>query len=207
MRYRVLLDVDGVLCDFLRPAVTVMNRLLGTAVAVEQMKSWHLFDAFDFTVSKEMQDACYDEWKKPGWCRALPVYPEAIEGVGRLQEIADVFIVTSPMNGPTWVHEREGWLQSHFGFSRKNIVHTDAKFVCAGDILVDDKTENCAAWSRCHPDGIGVRWHQFTNRGLSYIDGPTVDSWAQVEDVLSLINPIKELSRWKRQITSPLSRP
>src|SRR5690242_18826790 len=103
IRPRVLLDVDGVLCDFLNPALAVMNQLLGTNVKLEDMKSWHLFDAWDFEVPKKIQDACYDEWKKPGWCRKLPVYPDARAGVTKLQLIADVYIVTSPMNGPTWV--------------------------------------------------------------------------------------------------------
>lgn len=188
IRPRVLLDVDGVLCDFLNPALYVMNRLLGTNLALQDMKSWHLFDAWDIEVPKKVIDECYDIWKSPGWCRSLPVYPEAVEGVKKLQEIADVFIVTSPMNGPTWTHERERWLRHHFGESmnRKCIIHTDAKYVCSGDILVDDKADHCIAWKQCHPMGQAILWNQVTNRTVEY-HGIRTDDWLEIYRVATAL--------------------
>lgn len=199
LRLRVLVDVDGVLCDFLNPALEVMNRLLGTNAKLEDMKTWHLFDAFDFEVTKKQQDACYDEWKKPGWCRSLPVYPGAQAGIDGLRQIADVYIVTSPMNGPTWVHERERWLQHYFGFDRKHTIHTDAKYVCSGDIIVDDKATHCVAWKQCHPMGQAVLWDQVTNRSEEY-HGIRAYNWGDVHK-LALAMRHQGDRLWKHRIT------
>lgn len=182
MKPRVLLDVDGVICDFLTPALETINRLLGTDHKLTDMKSWHLFDSF--VASKAVERAAYDEWKSIGWCRNLPVYPGAVEGVTSLREIADVYICTSPMNGETWTNERERWLAHHFGFDRKHVIHTECKWICAADVLIDDKTETLNKWQECHPHGVALRWAQVTNKTVPY-DGITVDNWATALRVIS----------------------
>lgn len=198
-RPRVLLDCDGVLADFLNPALQVMNNLLGTNAKLEDMKTWYLFDSFDFKVTREQREACYDIWKQPGWCLSLPVYPGAKDGVARLREIADVYICTTPMDGDTWPTERTRWVKKHFGLDRRNVIHTDGKYVCAGDVLVDDKTEHCEAWGEGHPDGLAIRWAQVTNRAVPY-SGMTIGDWHHLYDVVSTIKPGK-YRRWTHRTT------
>lgn len=199
-RPQVRLDVDGVICDFLGPALETINELTGQNARLDQMTTWHLFDAFTFDVPKKIQEACYDVWKAPGWCRALPVYPDAVLGVERLREIADVIIVTSPMNGDTWCNERERWLMKHFGFTRDQIIHTNAKWTVSGDFLVDDKTSHCVAWKASHPDGVAVRWDQVTNRHDRYTQGPTVYGWSDLIHHVSNYEH-REHRRWRHQST------
>lgn len=191
-RLRILLDVDGVLADFLTPALATINRKMKSNHRLEDMRSWHLFDAFG--VPKKLQDECYDEWKAPGWCRNLSVYSGAKEGVDELRKLGDVFIVTSPMNGETWTNERERWLAHHFAFDRKHVIHAEPKWVCSGDVLIDDKTDTLVQWGACHPDGVGLRWRQVTNVGTAY-QGVTVDNWKTVARIVSMRKP-KEYRSW-----------
>ena len=172
---RVLLDVDGVLADFLSPSLEILSRLSGQLWVPSDFPTWDLFD----TVSREFERPFFDDVNKLGWCQALPVYEDAIEGVSRLREHADIYIVTSPMNHvPTWTHEREQWLKEHFSIEPKKVVHTSAKYICRGDVLVDDRPSNIEAWEAEHPDGVGLLWNQPYNQGVRV--GVRVRTWAQV---------------------------
>lgn len=157
---RVGLDVDGVLGDILTPLMTIASELLQREVAISHLQSWSLDDLF---VGEEA--ALLPElWRRagePGFCRALTLYPGAVEGVEALREAgAELFIVTSPLHdAPTWTHEREGWLLEHFGIPRHRVIHAHEKYAFSGAMLVDDKPENIERWAEEH-DGNAILWHQ-----------------------------------------------
>jgi 5'(3')-deoxyribonucleotidase len=164
---RVLLDCDGVLADFLTPAFAILNRLSGLNRKMDELKEWDIFSLF----SRTYEDQFYQECSQPGFCVGLQVLPGMVEFVEKLHEIANVYVVTSSMNvkikGPekrpawhkTWAHEREHWLEEHFGILPKRVIHTSEKYVCIGDVLIDDKPQNIVEWERAHgPKGIGLLW-------------------------------------------------
>lgn len=153
---RVLLDVDGVLADFVTPALQVVQQVTGKPAPKDATDDWDLFRAYD----QETQAKFYNEFKKEGWCYALQPYPGALEGVNMLRDLADVYFVTSPMHGPHWSDERARWLVDYFGAKRNQVVSTNAKYVCAGDVLVDDKTSHVVKWLQHHERGLGVVWAQ-----------------------------------------------
>lgn len=177
---RVLLDVDGVLADFLQPAFTTLNTLAGTNHHPSQQVEWDVFSLFDEAAhGPSFFRAC----NQRGWCRSIPVYDGAKEGYAQLANVADVYVVTSPMNhNETWTHEREAWLLEHFGIPHKRIVHTSAKFLVKGDVLIDDKPSNVSDWLEHHPTGLGLLWDQTYNRQATA--GVRVTSWAEALDRL-----------------------
>lgn len=181
MRARVLLDCDGPLADFHTPCLAIINRLAGTNFTLDDLREWDLFKALG--VSGKIKSQTYDEMKLPGWCRDLKPYPGAIEGVKLLREISDVYVCTSPMDGPTWTSERDEWLEHYFGFTTKQIIHCSAKYVCAGDFLVDDKISNLQKWQLHHPHGIAVQWvmPQYVNH---VYDGRRTSSWTELADIV-----------------------
>lgn len=181
MKKRVLLDADGVLINFHEPCLALINELAGTNHDLKGLAEWDIFKALN--VPKDVVDKVYEIMKSPGWCRELPVYPEAKEGVELLRQVADVYISTSPMNGPTWMHERERALTHHFGFTSKQILHGSAKYLVAGDALVDDKVANLRKWSVGHPGGLAVRWIIPQYRHHEW-EGPATDSWARLAEMV-----------------------
>ena len=159
----VLLDTDGVKADFLKHALQVVNRITGKHFTPDSFPSWDIFD----TIGKEHEAACYEEFNKEGFCAGFDVYPGAIEGVQLVQEIADVYVVTSPTHSsPFWMWERTQWLKKHFGISHKNVIHCSAKRLVRGDVLVDDKPDHIADWIEVNPEGMGLLWDQPYNRTL-----------------------------------------
>lgn len=180
MKHRVLLDCDGVLADFHTPCLAIINRLMGTNHTLADVTEWDIFDAL--RVVGDDRRVVYDEMHQPGFCRSLPVYPGAKEGVDELRKIADVFIVTSPMAGPQWTHERDQWLMSHFGFTTKQIIHASAKYVCAGDVLIDDRLSNLVTWANGHPNGVPIWW-----KGMYDVEKDRIVSALDWNDVIHYV--------------------
>lgn len=179
-RPRILIDVDGVLANFVQHSLPVLEELTGQAWKMEDFHAWDLFD----TIDRKYEAPFFDAVNKLGWCRSIPVYPGAQEGIKAVQEVGEVYIVTSPMNHvPTWTHEREGWLKEHFGIPHKKVVHTSAKYLCIGDILLDDKPANIESWAKEHPRGLGLLWDQPYNRSQEV--GRRVSTWAEVVSAVS----------------------
>lgn len=189
----VLFDADGFLLDFLTPALAVVEQVIYKATGVmviikpEDLLTWDLFD----TIGREYERACYAEYEKPGFCASFKPYPGAVEGVREAQKIADVVIVTSPLNSPTWDHERKQSLYEHFGIQRKDVIFASRKTLVQGRILVDDNPKHVMEWAAAHFDtrGQGVLWGMPYNKE-ALVDGARsytrcVDSW---DDLLGLID-------------------
>ena len=176
---RVLLDCDGVLSDFIGPVLDLVWEATGRTYTREDVK------VFDFAASlglePEENAVVKDEIShRRGWWSELPIMPGAQEGVARLQQIADVYIVTSPWNNcRTWLYERETWLRKHFGIPHSRVLACSAKHIVAGDVLVDDRIDTLLQWQDHNPRGAAVQWQTPHNRNDGWRAWST-KSWDQL---------------------------
>lgn len=172
----VLLDCDGVLADFIGGVLPLINGLLDTRHTAEDVTEFSFADALKMTPG----DAARVKraiGSQPRLAAGLAVYPGAIDGVRRLREVADVYIVTSSWDSnETWEFDRKAWLRRHFGIGHHDIVFTAAKHLVCGDMLIDDKTSTCEAWRAAWPRGIPVQWSTPHNRRDIW-DGPCTSDW------------------------------
>lgn len=180
---RVLLDVDGVLADFIGGILPMLNEMLGTDYQREHITQ------FDFCASLGLRPDVGAAVKRRigaarGLAATLEVLPGAIEGVGRLSAIAEIYVVTSPWNSnETWVFEREQWLLKNFGIGHNRVVHASAKHLIVGDMLVDDKTSTLVSWQKHHPNGTPVLWATPHNR-LDGWNGDEAYSWDYIVNLV-----------------------
>lgn len=178
----ILLDCDGILADFIGGVLPLIHRVTGRQAAREQIT------AFDFAASLGLNPDEAAAVKRAIGCSdrfasTLEAYPGAIEGVGTLREVADVYIVTSPWNSnPTWTHDRETWLRRHFGIPHSHVIHGSAKHLVRGDVFVDDKTETVVAWQAAHPSGRALRWSTPHNARDAY-GGSSTNDWNVVREL------------------------
>lgn len=195
MRPRVLLDCDGILSDFVGSYLKLLEHHTGLVATPEQVTAFDIAASLDLSPeqSSRMKRAIGDAH---GFARNLAVYPGAREGVAKLHRIAEVYIVTSPWNSnPTWTHDREWWLATHFGIPHSRVVHTSAKHLVRGDVLVDDKTSTLVEWSAEHTYGKAIQWTTPHNRADEW-DGWATSSWADLcRMVDAWANPIAVSSR------------
>ena len=158
---RILLDCDGVLADFLTPAMRHLNFFSGHHYEPEDLHDWDVFSVYPRTCEERFYAAC----GVPGFCGGLDVIEGSRDFVEGLCYLGEVYVVTSPMpNHPTWAFEREQWLRDHFGLPANRVIHTSAKHVCLGDVLIDDRPENVRRWQEAHPTGVGLLWDAPYNR-------------------------------------------
>ena len=95
--------------------------------------------------------------------------------------MVDVYAVTAPFKSQTWAFERNESLKEHFGFDKRSIVQTNAKFLIAGDYLLDDCPTYLTEWAAEHPESVSMLWHLPNTRLLD--DPPVysrVHTWDEV---------------------------
>lgn len=175
----ILLDCDGVLGDFVTPALRVVDRLTGKQYLHDDVTDWDL----GLLVPERMRDVFWNELAGPGFTCAMKPYPGAQDAVARMRESHEVYVVTAHMkNARTWVYDRDAWLAEHFGFTADHIVHTKAKQLVRGDLFVDDNPGNVAKWSAANPRGRGFLYDRPYNRDAN---AARVHGWGDVLDELA----------------------
>ena len=168
MKRRFLVDVDGVLADFVSAYLDIVRAVTGRSHSPEHVTEFDIGKSLALS-RDESSLVKRTLGNSQGIARELGVYPGAREGLAALREVADVYIVTSPWNSnPTWTHDREAWLEKHFRIKHDRVIHTSAKYVCCGDVLVDDKVSAVEQWQAAHSNGIGVVWDTLHNQRDSF---------------------------------------
>jgi 5'(3')-deoxyribonucleotidase len=169
----ILLDVDGPLADFAGAYLREFADITGRVHSVQDVTEYHMHDNAFFGAAcaamglqrGELTRRIVDRVISPGWCAALEPHPGAQAAVSRLQELGDVYVVTSPWDSsPTWQHERLHWCEKHFEISRGNVIHAGKKHLIRGDVFVDDKASHVEEWHREWPDGLGVLFDMHHNK-------------------------------------------
>jgi 5'(3')-deoxyribonucleotidase len=174
----VLLDIDGVVANFIEANLRWL-RSIGIDRQHDDVTSW---DFGGLGLEPSILSALKRQWSEPGFCASIPPYEGARDGVEALRRSCAVYAVTAPMwSGLTWQGERMEWLVGHFGFRRDHIVSTAAKYLIAGDVLIDDKPSTVESWGFAHPMGCGVVWAQPYN--ADWHSGHRVGNWAQLIDI------------------------
>lgn len=196
----VLLDCDGPLADFTGAYLQAFEEETGLKATLEDVTGWHIHscDFFENAAREmkikpsELRKRCDAHVSRPGFCYAIRPYDYAISRVSRLQEMAEVIVVTSPWDSsPTWMHERTLWLKKHYGVPRTHVIHAAQKHLIWGDVFVDDKPEHVDAWHERwgvvsdRGRGRAVLFDMHHNRSLNH---PLRGSWehviAHLEDIL-----------------------
>lgn len=179
----VLLDCDGVLADFATAYLDIIRAMTGRDHRIEQVDRFDMHVALGLDANETA--ACKRALgQATGFARLLSIYPDAQHSVRRLEQLADVYIVTAPWSSnSTWTHDREWWLKHHFGIPSSRVIHTSAKHLVRGDVFVDDRSDTLAHWRAEHPTGIPVLWSTPHNQGERW-DGERTGDWARLIQIV-----------------------
>lgn len=152
----IALDCDGVLADWHEHAFYILNKLLDSNYSVNDLKEWDIDELLES--SSISKNEFWEAINTSNMVAELRPYPKAIEGVKKLQEIADIYVCTSPMiHYPNWIIHRNTWLKKYFDINPKKIIHTSAKYLVSANIFVDDHPNNVSKWI-ARQNGIAVLW-------------------------------------------------
>ncbi len=161
---RILVDMDGVLCNLLGKWLTAYNREYQDTLEPNALKTWgpHRY--------ARAGKAVYKYLSQPGFFRDLEPLPHAVDSVRTLvDDDHDIVIVTSAKNGHK---EKIEWVREHLPFlPQENIVFAHRKALVRGDVLFDDAPHNLEAFQ---PYGLSVAMAYRYNEG---VDCPRVPDW------------------------------
>lgn len=169
---RILLDVDGVVADFVGSFRAEAQKLyehdlangLGAewaeyATSTGKPTDWDLRKSLGLTTAQESR--VWEAVCKPGFATTLETLPKAKEAVLLFKKLGlDVVFLTAPCPGsPTWAYDRKQWLEQHFG-TPVRVISTHEKECVYGDIFVDDKLANIEVWKAAWPDGLAIHYRE-----------------------------------------------
>jgi 5'(3')-deoxyribonucleotidase len=139
----ILLDVDGVCADF-----TGMVRRLVKGMGGQMpwpVTQWDFIKALAREERKHVEDAL--EGAEGSWMDMEPI-PGARGVVEAFRRAGHrVVFVTSPWAScREWAHVRTEWLHRFMGAKASDVIPARAKELVRGDVFIDDKPQNVAAW-------------------------------------------------------------
>lgn len=192
---QILVDVDGVCCDTYSSWLALYNEEYGDSLTVEQITEWEVHRFVKPICGTRIYDylplgILYD--------RASPV-GEALDAVAELRESGHHVVFVSAGIYPhkvEWLH-RHGFLAEYpHGKSRwqhaTDVVIAGDKGLVRGDILVDDRFENCldfASWG-----GFAVLFDQPWNRGR--VLSRSIERAFSWSDALDIIEEERRETYW-----------
>jgi 5'(3')-deoxyribonucleotidase len=141
-RTQILLDMDGVLADFISGALLCLNRDFNKTTSIKQyvkdFGQWEVYDYYGITV-KEFWESIHNT---PDFWYNLKPTPWAVQLYKLLESMGDVTIVTTPSEDPDCYAQKARWLRD-FGIDMSSVFMGSRKYLMAGSgILIDDYYKN-----------------------------------------------------------------
>lgn len=156
-RINILLDCDGVICDFLSGAIDVLNKKYKRDYTVEQYaRNFGEFgiDKFYGITTQEFWDTITET--ENFWYNLQP-FPWAKELYDYLKIIGNVTIVTSPSLDPDCAKQKLMWLKHHLNIDSTDVFIGSKKHLMAGNgLLIDDYKKNVMDFMNNGGDAIIV---------------------------------------------------
>jgi 5'(3')-deoxyribonucleotidase len=176
-----LLDVDGVVADFL-PHVL---HWLHSDVLLEEITSWKFFDHLPECEADHARAILC----RPEFWSSMPEVAGAREGVRELARGYEIVWVTSPwLPCPMWSDVRRVWLANHFNADPEDVIITSRKDVVRGDIYIDDSYDNVVGWScrnQTHSQH-GILFDAIHNRSDRY--PIRLYGWERIKELMDMIS-------------------
>ena len=181
---RLLIDMDGVLCDLVGKWFAAYNAKYGDRLTLDQMTEWgpHRYAREGKRVYKYLS--------KPGFFRDLQPLPGAVDGMRELVQAGfDVVIVTAARRGH---QDKLAWIEKHLPFlPRHHVIFAHRKELVRGDIMFDDAPHHLENFARHGGQPVAMAYPY--NARVSY---PRVTSWKEFTDfVFTYVASAEALSR------------
>lgn len=159
----ILLDMDGVLSDFLGGAIKVCNDLTGKNYTTEEYArtfgKWGINDFYGIPIDEMWRGI----EETPDYWYNLEVLPWAKELYEWLSEIGTVTIVTSPPLQTECATQKMNWLRYHLMVEPPEVFIGSRKYLMAGNgVLIDDWDVNVNKFREAGGEAILIpsNWNQ-----------------------------------------------
>lgn len=159
MKPKIWVDCDGVMADFVEGYLQTLFDLYGVERRRQDVVTWDLVSLSDAHKDEKIKHSMVTE----GMIAVLPDIDGSVAGIARLRELGDVACATAPMYLDTFIMQRSTWLRQR-GFTSRTMAFITDKSWLMGDVLIDDRVDNCVEWQTRNPHGLAILFDQPWNR-------------------------------------------
>lgn len=180
VKNRVLIDVDGVIANFIDFYTCIVSETLKKEFTITK-PLWDIGEAIG--LSEQEKNKVHSVLFSRGAALNIKPYDGAVEAVNEISEFCDIYFVTAPLEeSETWAHDRIKWLTNYFGQNLGGqYILTRDKFTVRGDIFIDDKTENIIEWKKNWPSCLPILWaHEYNSLMPGII---RTNKWSRVKSL------------------------
>jgi len=172
-KLRILLDVDGVVADWIGAYIDLYVALGGRVPGGWSWNHWRAMDDLpDEGIARNV-------WDDPRLFRMPVPYEGAVDAVWNLHEHYEVYFATAVPH--RHVEARSWWFEEHLPFihRKRQIIFTPNKFLIKADIHIEDRPKNLARWIDAWPDDVGVLIRHAYNADRPELDAkPYLKYWS-----------------------------
>lgn len=174
----ILMDVDGVLCDFTSSWLPIV----APELSEEDVSSFAFENYLNDDQLNKLRKICQSS---EFWFDMAP-YEGArdfVESVVENTDGGEIVYCTAPWVGcDGWADVRRGWLEKHM--PKGDLVVTNRKDIVRGGYLIDDKPENVMSWSARNKVGVAYLYARPWNKG--FIGNARMNREEILQDLASL---------------------
>lgn len=197
---RIIVDMDEVLCQFVKRMLEVWNGRHGTNVTREQISMWNLDATCGPGAWKEIAEFI---GQRDFFANLEPV-EGAIKGMEAFRAAGHDIVIATHVNGaevgPGAYAGKRDWVCKHLPwFKLDSLVFISRKGLLDGDVLIDDGEHNIADWRSAHrKNGLifDAPWNKHMQNGYWTF---RVHNWDEVRAEVQLIQDKMELERGRAE--------
>jgi 5'(3')-deoxyribonucleotidase len=149
MNMKIFVDLDGVLVDFVVPAMCKFGADISSELEYPVGCGWSIVKATNIVRERKGLNPITDKEFWNGldyrfWCD-LRMYTASLSLLGWLETKGEVYLATSPTLSPSCVAGKYSWVMNWLPEYRRRLFIGTSKEAFAGpdSILIDDRDKNC----------------------------------------------------------------
>ena len=183
--FRILIDMDDTMTNFLEEVINEYNKTYGTNHSIDEVTEWVIPSSFEYGLFSVLE--------LTNILTMITPKLDSIEYINKwIDEGYDVFIVSDCCNRYQSYRDKLKWLKTYIPkFDLSHFIPCKEKYVISGDVLIDDNLDNLEKWSLHNPYGMDLLMTAQHNKGIK--DERRINSFEEADDLIKTMQFLMSL--------------
>lgn len=184
-KFRILIDMDDTITNFLEEVINEYNKTYGTSHSIDEVTEWVIPSSFEYGLFSVLE--------LTNILTMITPKLDSIECINKwIDEGYDVFIVSDCCNRYQSYRDKLKWLKTYIPkFDLSHFIPCKEKYVISGDVLIDDNLDNLEKWSLHNPYGMDLLMTAQHNKGIQ--DERRIYSFEEADDLIKTMQLLMSL--------------
>jgi 5'(3')-deoxyribonucleotidase len=185
---RILIDLDGTVCDTLPDWLDCIFQRTGIRAWAHQITEWEMKQNSALSMLTDAE--LYAPLHEPGFFANVRPLQGAIDGVEALRVAGhSIYFVTARCH-PVSFHDTRIWLKRYFPWvdEERHLILAYDKEVIYGDVLIDDKPKTLLSYVNAWPHALCIAPEHPYNNFIKHPKVTVARSWRSIIDVIRAHN-------------------